>query len=129
MTTVQLYCQNSMVCKSLLLCPSLTPYFLFFLLSSLSLYSTPSLLPSSLSLPLLFSSLLAPPQEFVQRDPMQTSNILELLLSRKSQADLLAPLFKPNGCPDQFLHMYGSAAEVAVKDGASIAFSVLTKVG
>ena len=60
---------------------------------------------------------------------MQTSNILELLLSRKAQADLLAPLFAPNGCPDQFVHMYGSAAEVAVKDGASIAFSVLTKVG
>jgi len=59
---------------------------------------------------------------------MQTSNILGLLLSRKAQADLLAPLFQPNGCPDQFLHMYGSTAELAVKEGASIAFSVLSKV-
>ena len=79
-----------------------------------------------LSLPL---SLSLSPQEFIGRDPLQTTNLLDLLLTQNGKSDLIVPLFQPNLCPEQFLHMYGSAAEICVKDGASIAFSVLTKVG
>lgn len=52
-----------------------------------------------------------------------------MLLAHRARADLLAPLFQPNTCPDQFLQMYGTTVEVAVKEGPDVAFSVLTKVG
>ena len=83
----------------------------------LSFFSPP---PPSLSLS---------PQEFVGRDPLQTTNLLDLLLTQNGKSDLIVPLFQPNLCPEQFLHMYTSAAEICVKEGPSIAFSVLTKVG
>ena len=68
------------------------------------------------------------PQEFVQRDALQTCNVLEQLLSQKGNSDILVPLFQPNLSPDQFVNMYGTAAEMAVKDSPSVAFAVLTKV-
>ena len=41
---------------------------------------------------------------------------------------LLAPLFTPNISPDQFLEMYNVTLQLAVKEGATIAFQLLTKV-
>jgi hypothetical protein len=68
-------------------------------------------------------------QTFIQQDPLQTSNILQLLLTEHDKADILAPLFHPNLCPQQFVEMYGSSLGLAAKDGATVTFSVLTKVG
>ena len=67
-------------------------------------------------------------QTFIQQDPLQTSNILQLLLTEYDKSDILAPLFHPNLCPQQFVEMYGSSIAMATKEGPTVAFSVLTKV-
>ncbi|XP_019856290.1 PREDICTED: ectopic P granules protein 5 homolog [Amphimedon queenslandica] len=66
-------------------------------------------------------------QEFIHRDPSQTATILQLLLAQRSLGDILAPLFDPNLCPPDFISMYVSVREVAIKEGPTIAFSTLTK--
>ena len=67
-------------------------------------------------------------QTFIQRDPLQTSNVLQLLLSEYGKSDILAPLFHPNLCPNQFVQMYGTALQLVDKEGPTVALSVLTKV-
>ena len=67
-------------------------------------------------------------QTFIQQDPLQTSNVLQLLLTEYDKSDILAPLFHPNLCPQQFVEMYGSSVSLAAKEGPVVAFSVLTKV-
>ena len=67
-------------------------------------------------------------QAFIQQDPLQASNVLNLLLTVQGNSDILAPLFQPNLCPEQFVRMYGSVTDLAAKLGPTVAFSVLTKV-
>ena len=50
-------------------------------------------------------------------------------MKQPSKADLLAPLFHPNNSPAHFRQMYSNVVTVAKGDRASVAFSVLTKVG
>jgi len=71
----------------------------------------------------------SPPQTFVQQDPQQASNLLNLLLVDSDNADILGPLFQPNLCPRHFMKMYESALELAEKHGPNVTFSILTKVG
>ena len=67
-------------------------------------------------------------QTFIQQDPLQTSNILQLLIAEHGKSDILAPLFQPNLCPNQFVEMYGTSLQLADKEGPTVALSVLTKV-
>lgn len=67
-------------------------------------------------------------QAFVQQDPLQASSILNLLIMDSNNSDILAPLFQPNLCPEQFVRMYESTTELAEKHGPTVAFAVLTKV-
>ena len=50
------------------------------------------------------------------------------MITTPSLCGLLAPLFTPNLSPDQFLEMYNSTLQLAVKEGSTIAFQLLTKV-
>lgn len=51
-----------------------------------------------------------------------------MMITTPSLCGLLAPLFTPNLSPDQFLEMYIATLELAVKEGSTVAFQLLTKV-
>jgi hypothetical protein len=67
-------------------------------------------------------------QKFIERNPSQSKNILELIMTQPSLSDMLSSLFSPNIDPAQFIHMYSYVLKLADKEGCNIAFSILSKV-
>ena len=51
-----------------------------------------------------------------------------MLIAEYGKSDILAPLFHPNLCPNQFVEMYGMSLQMCEKEGPTVALSVLTKV-